>query len=134
MDTTYETLIIFKPDDKALHKNINIFMDMCQEFSKKYKRIIKFDDIGEKKLAYKLKDKYYTGYYVQIFWRGTSNNTVELERCLRINDSVLKFMIVNNLDDVELEELTEEDDVVTETEQDKPDALDVLLGLAHYQN
>ena len=130
MDATYETLIIFDPTDKALDTNINKFKDMCQEFSKKYKRKIKFDRLGEKKLAYKLKDKYETGYYVQIFWQGTNEDVADLERHLRIDDDVLKFMTVKNLEDVELEELTEDD--VTTTEQDKPDALDVLLGLAHY--
>jgi small subunit ribosomal protein S6 len=126
----YETIIICKPD--KYERSIVNTSNLCQKHTgNKYK--IKKDILGVKKLAYKLKDKYTEGYYTVFRWIGTPEDVADIERHLRIDDDVLKFMTVKveaDEDEFTLDELTEDD--VTTTEQDKPDALDVLLGLAHY--
>lgn len=126
----YETIIICKPDE--YERSIVNTSSLCQKYTgDKYK--IKKDILGVKKLAYKLRDKYTEGYYAIFRWIGTPEDVTDVERHLRIDDDVLKFMTVKveaDEDEFSLEELTEDD--VTTTEQDKPDALDVLLGLAHY--
>lgn len=136
MTNTYETIIILDPLNYK--DSVKVFRDMCQEFTKGYK--IKEDDLGVKKLAYPLKEgKFTEGYYVRFIWMGTSENVAELERCMRINDNVLKFMTIRTEDaEDELEEMPAEDDA-GESEQSSSnpnsqvDALDVLLGFADYK-
>ena len=73
---------------------------------------------------------------------GTSENVAELERHMRIDDNVLKFLTVRNeeagYDLEELEEMPAEDDAgKSEQSSYNPnsqvDALDVLLGFADYK-
>ena len=52
----------------------------------------------------------------------------ELERHLRIDENVLKFMTIKDSSLPELEDYIPE----ARSEQQKPDALDVLLGFATY--
>ena len=88
--------------------------------------------MGEKQLAYEIKSNK-TGYYVIFTWQGTIEQLQELERLFRIDDNVLKFISVKNID-VELEDYPEEENK-SEQQSSKPqvDALDVLLGLAKYE-
>ena len=135
----YETVLILKP---SKHEDKDIFKDMCQEFTGTTRKI-KVEDIGEKRLAYPMEreSKTYTaGYYVVFTWEGTPDNVSELERCMRINDNILKFITLR-IEDVEtrgeiLEPFTEEEKLaaakIVKSEQPKPDALDVLLGFAKY--
>ena len=135
----YETVLILKP---SKHEDKDIFKDMCQEFTGTTRKI-KVEDIGEKKLAYPMEreSKTYTaGYYIIFTWEGTPDDVRELERCMRINDNILKFITLR-IEDVEtrgeiLEPFTEEEKLaaakIVKSEQPKPDALDVLLGFAKY--
>lgn len=131
----YETIIIFRTtriDTTTLKESIDKFKDMIQGFSKPKK--IKMEELGEKKLAYEIK-KETSGYYVVFTWTTkTSEDVAELERQLRVDDHVLKFITVrqdDDEDDVELDDLPE-------SEQDHPaeipNALDIMLGLAKYKN
>lgn len=132
----YETIIIFRTtriDTTTLKESIDKFKDMIQSFSKPKK--IKMEELGEKKLAYEIK-KETSGYYVVFTWTTkTSEDVAELERQLRVDDHVLKFITVrqdDDEDDVELDDLPE-------SEQDHPakeipNALDIMLGLAKYNN
>ena len=139
MTNTYETIIILDPSNYK--DSVKVFRDMCQEFTKEYK--IKEDYLGVKKLAYPLKEEKFTeGYYVRFVWMGTSENVAELERHMRIDDNVLKFLTVRNeeagYDLEELEEMPAEDDAgKSEQSSYNPnsqvDALDVLLGFADYK-
>lgn len=133
---TYETIIIFNPhyDGKTtLKENIDIFKDMCQEFTNESKKKIKMDELGEKKLAYEINGQP-TGYYVVFTWMGNSENVSEIERCMRINDHILKFITVKQDDDITtLEDLPEEDGLTESEQMETIDAMDVLLGLAQYK-
>ena len=137
---SYETVVIFRPTD--CKESIQVIKDICQEFTgTRYK--IKTEDLGVKALAYPLKDgKFKTGHYVIYTWQGLPDNVTELERCMRINDKVLKFMTVkrDSAED-ELDEFVEDvtpevKDVESEQSSYNPnsqvDALDVLLGFADY--
>ena len=135
MTNTYETIIILDPSN---HKDsAKVFRDMCQKFTKDYK--IKEDYLGVKKLAYPLKeDKFTEGYYVMFVWMGTSENVAELERHMRIDDNVLKFMTIRNEEaEYKLEEIVVDDASKSEQSSYNPnsqvDALDVLLGFADYK-
>ena len=143
----YETIIIFDSTNHDI--SVGIFRDMCQEFTGS-EYIIHEDLVGVKKLAYPIKEKT-EGYYVIYTWLGLPENVAELERCLRINDNVLKFMTIRKRDEDVDEEDSDEDYLrdefitsqgLTKSEQaadagvDNPnskiDALDVMLGFADY--
>ena len=127
----YETIIIFKPT--GYEKSAEVFYDMCQEFSKSKGFKIINEKIGVKKLAYDIKD-FPEGYYDLFTWAGTPENVVELERCMRMNDNVLKFITVRK-DETPEEELDAYDPREdAKSEQNKVDAIDVLLGFADYTN
>ena len=101
MERIYETMIIFNPDINC-EVNINKFTTMCQEFTgEEYE--INVEDVGIKTLAYEIKT-YKRGHYLQITWKGTQENVMELERVLRIDDTVIKFITIKATDDVDYSE------------------------------
>lgn len=107
MKNKYETIIIFNPEYTKLKYKIKKYEDLLKKYSEDFEDF-KFDDMGEKKLAYEIK-KHKTGYYILCNWQGTPENVVELERLLRIDDIVIKFMTVRISDDREYEEYAEVD-------------------------
>ena len=126
----YETIIILNPKIKDPKKQFKELQEMYKKFSHAHKKKVGYKNLGEKKLAYKIKECE-TGYYLQFQWTGTSDEVIETERQLRINDAAIKFITVKlDEDDYDLPDLDEA------SEQDhpvKPDALDVLLGFAEYK-
>lgn len=126
----YETIIILNPKIKDPKKQFKELQEMYKKFSHAHKKKVGYKDLGEKKLAYKIKECE-TGYYLQFQWAGTLDEVVETERQLRINDAVIKFIIVKlDEDDYDLPDL---DEASEQNHPVKPDALDVLLGLAEYK-
>lgn len=59
--------------------------------------ILKRDDWGSKKLTYPIK-KSFRGYYTNYDFVGTPENVAEMERLMRIDDNVLRHMIVRTDD------------------------------------
>lgn len=142
---TYETVVIFSPDEAKAKKDIKKYTKIMQDCYPHTK--IKVEDMGERKLAYEIKENR-TGYYVVFTWKGTPENVADLERQFRINDNVLKFITIKADDDDDLDEYAEvPDDMIGEiakspaeilaeeaAESEQPiDAMDVLLGLATYK-
>jgi len=131
MKYVYETVVIFKPHEYEDSKKK--LEDICRRF-----RLLKKEDLGVKKLAYPLREEKFTeGYYSVFTWAGTPENVAELERNMRIDDNILKFITVRREED-DITDYPEEDvpeypnDV--KSEQRQPiDALDVLLGFADYK-
>lgn len=114
MKNKYETVIIFDPEYTKLKYKIKKYKDLLQKYSGDFKDF-NVDDMGEKKLAYEIK-KHKMGYYVLIRWQGTPENVAELERLLRVDDIVMKFMTVRMSDDEDYEEYAHyEDDDEEET-------------------
>lgn len=121
---TFNTVVILNPDKyDASSKHI---LDLCQEYTGK-KQKISVDELGIRDLAYKIKDTYDKGFYLSIYWKGTTENVTELERQMRIDDNVLKFMTVKV--DGEEYELQEFAAIEEESEQDvSQDAWDVIFN------
>lgn len=129
----YESIVIFKPNEKIAKEEIKKYTDLIQTYSSKKK--VKVEDMGEKRLAYEIKS-HKAGWYGVFTFQAEPENITDLERHFRIDDNVLKFITVkHNDDDYEFQEDSLEDleTEVIESEQDQPDALDVLLGLATYK-
>ena len=129
----YETIVIAKPKLPNIKSIMKTYKSIIQKYSKN--KIVKLDDLKEKQLAYVLKDKYKTGYYFILTWKGENNNVNELEIRLKTDDDVLKFITLKTdhgedyLEDCS-EDCSEDDKPIYCEPQ--PDALDVLLGLATY--
>ena len=55
--------------------------------------VVKIDDIGRRKLAYPINKKN-EGYYVLFEIEGTGQEIAELERRMRVNDMIIRYMTV----------------------------------------
>lgn len=115
----YETIVIIDPDqeDEARNALLEQIEALIDQFSG---QLVKLDDWGNNKLAYKIKKKP-RGHYVRIDYCGTSELVNEMERRFKINDAFLKFMTV--LQDKEADpeaiaaELAEEEKKAAEAEE-----------------
>ena len=125
-----ETVIILNSKYKGKttqEEDINKYKDLIQGFSTKKK--IKFEKIGERKLAYDIRGCK-TGYYILFTYEASPDQVAELERQLRINDRVIKFVTVKTDKDPDiLGDLV----LPTESEQDHPeeskDLFDLIFGI-----
>jgi small subunit ribosomal protein S6 len=117
----YETIFIIRPNvaedniTEIIDRNTGIIVD---DFSG---IMLTIDKWGLKKLAYNIK-KEQQGYYVYIQYAGLPAAVTEMERLLRIDDKVLKYMTIKLQDqfipDPEIDE--EETDKPAGEENDKP--------------
>ena len=69
--------------------------------------LIKRENWGKRKLAYEIK-KHTRGFYVLLDFTAKSEVVDELERNLRLDDKVLKYMTVKKEDSVNLQEIEKE--------------------------
>ncbi len=88
----YETIFILNPDleqeeaQSAIEKIKGIILQGKGD-------ILKFEDWGKRKLAYKVRKKT-KGHYILIHFSGPPTLLSELERNYRVMDSVIKFITV----------------------------------------
>jgi small subunit ribosomal protein S6 len=88
----YEELFILKPD--TVEEEVDGFVDQIQHVITDGKGTIdKTDKWGVRKLAYRVQ-KYNEGLYVLIQFTSTPDLVKEVERRLRVADSVIKFITV----------------------------------------
>lgn len=102
----YETVVIVPvdlPDDE-----ITGLIDRYRSIITNHKGMaIKVEKWGKRKLAYEIR-KHNKGFYVLIDFAGQSATIVELERNLKIDDKILKFMTVKKDDQVTLADIERE--------------------------
>jgi len=102
----YETVFIIHPDlsqearQPLLDKLKNLVSDGHGLF-------VKFEEWGHKKLSYQL-DKHTGGYYTLMEFCGNGALVKELERTMRLDDRILKYMTVLLDKKVDLEALKAE--------------------------
>jgi small subunit ribosomal protein S6 len=89
---TYENIVIFDPslNEESLEQGISSISALI---SQNGGEILKIDRWGLKKLAYELK-KRKQGIYVLFLFKAPSEFIKRLEDYYRLQDSVVKFMIV----------------------------------------
>ena len=92
---SYETMILLKPelDEAGREAVIKFIKDLAQ---KEGFEIISVDDLGRKTLAYKIAKIGEAHYYLLTF-DATPAFVAELDRNLRLNDKVLRFLTVLRL-------------------------------------
>lgn len=87
----YESVIIINPsvEEQGVKDEIKKFTDLINTNGK----VEKVDEMGKRKLAYEVK-KNKEGYYVVIYFEANPELIAELERNYRIEDSIIKFIVV----------------------------------------
>jgi len=102
----YETLFIINPDSseeelKAVATKIKGVVSGMNGI------VTSYDEQGKKKLAYSVK-KQNKGYYVLMDYVGSADIVSELERNMRLDDRVLKYLTVKLADQVDPESIEPE--------------------------
>jgi small subunit ribosomal protein S6 len=88
----YEELFIVKPD--TAEEDVDSFVEQLKTLITNGKGIVdKVDNWGVRKLAYRV-SKYAEGRYVLIQFSSSPDAVKEIERRLRVTDSVIKFITV----------------------------------------
>jgi small subunit ribosomal protein S6 len=102
----YETIVIIDPDlgEEGRAPLVDQVKKLFSEFNG---RLVKFDEWGNRKLAYKIRKKP-RGHYVRLDYCGTTELVNEMERRFKINDAFLKYMTVLQEKEVDLEAIEAE--------------------------
>lgn len=116
----YETVFIVNPElsedqHQLLFDKLNGLVPEDQGM------LVKLDEWGHKRLAYEIK-KHTRGYYVLMDFCGDGALVKEIERNLRIDDRVLKYMTVLKDETVDLEALKAEMEAAEKMEAAKKEA------------
>lgn len=88
----YETLFVTQPTltDEETKAQIQKILDVV---AAQNGEIVAVDDMGTRKLAYEVK-KHKRGYYTVVYFKADGNAIAEIERNLRINENIIKFLTV----------------------------------------
>lgn len=88
----YETLFVVKPTltEEETAAQVAKITDVL---TKEGAEILATDDMGMRKLAYQVQ-KNDRGYYTVVYFKADASVITELERNLRINEDVIKFLTV----------------------------------------
>ena len=86
----YESLYVLRPDleNEQTQDLITRFKDVV---TSQGGEVLDVTEWGKRRLAYEI-DEYREGYYVIMKFKDESNVTAELERLMRINDSVMRYL------------------------------------------
>ena len=92
INRTYEVMYIINPDTEA--EKIEKLNDAVGKLiEKEGGEIVRLDDIGIRNLAYPIMKKN-TGHYVLFEINGSGQEILELERRMRVNDLILRYVTV----------------------------------------
>ncbi len=88
----YETMFILQPEleSKTEAELIDNLQAVLQKLGGK---VDKTDDWGKRKLAYEI-NKFHEGHYYLMHFTGSHEIIPELEHFFRVNDAVIRFIIV----------------------------------------
>lgn len=86
----YETIFLMKINLTEEQKSKVI--DTIKNYINENGKITKSEDLGQKKLAYEIRQNKEAYYYIIEFY-SESKIITELERMYRINDDILKFIV-----------------------------------------
>ncbi len=102
----YETIFIANPDlqDEARK---NLFKKFTNLLTQTGGLLVKIEDWGNRKLAYEIKKKS-RGYYLCLTYGGDGDIVKELERNLRLDENIMKFMTILVEKDIDEEALKQE--------------------------
>ena len=91
----YESIIIVNP--KLNEKQQNEIENKCKKIINKNGNVISIENIGKKRLAYEVK-KNKEGIYIEINFTSEVSFIAELERQYKIDENVIKFIVIRKED------------------------------------
>ena len=99
----YETIYIVNPtlDDDSLKEAIDKFSDLIKKLKGS---IVKVNEWGKRKLAYEVK-RFDKGHYVVLDFCALPKMVTELERNLKLDDRILKYITVKIDENVDPKDL-----------------------------
>lgn len=112
----YETVFIVDPDipDEDVDQITERFARIVDDFSGKVAKVEKW---GRRKLAYRVK-KRTKGNYILLVFLGDHKLTTELERILKLDDRILKYLTVRVDKHAEID-LVKEKEAEEQTEEEE---------------
>ncbi len=120
----YETIVITNADSPD--EEIQGIIDRYKAIIEGRKGlVVKIDKWGKRKLAYEIK-KVSRGYYILFDYAGKAEAVDELERNLKIDEKILKFMTVKIDDDVDPVALEKEMTAPSEAEKAEPQPIKII--------
>ncbi|MBX5435794.1 MAG: 30S ribosomal protein S6 [Alicyclobacillaceae bacterium] len=88
----YETMYILKPDLES-EQTSELVAKFQSLVTQNGGEVTHLQELGKRRMAYEI-DHYREGYYVLMQFTSDTNFTRELERVLRIDDNVLRYLTV----------------------------------------
>ena len=109
----YETIYIVNPtlDDDSLKEAIDKFSDLIKKLKGS---IVKVNEWGKRKLAYEVK-RFDKGYYVVLDFCALPKIVTELERNLKLDDRILKYITVKIDENVDPKDLVSKEKEIEDT-------------------
>lgn len=89
---TYEVMYIVNPET-AVDKIEKLNDAVAKLIKKEGGEVIRMDDVGKRNLAYPIQKKT-EGHYVLFEIEGTGQEIMELERRMRVNDMIMRYITV----------------------------------------
>lgn len=119
----YELMMILNPDLGA-DDTEKVTSRFTGNVTKNGGEIIRIDDLGIKTLAYKIQ-KRSKGRYILAYFGGPGPMLAELERTLKIDENIVRFIIIKLAEDVKREDLEkvvvpEQPEAASETAPEAP--------------
>lgn len=108
----YEVMFILDPD-LGEEEREKVLGRLKSTVAKNKGDIIRIEDQGIKSLAYKINKKP-RGQYFLMYLEGPSEMSAEVERFLRIDESVMRFLPIRLEDDISREDLEKKAEMVEE--------------------
>ena len=107
----YESVLIARQDLGASQIN-TLVSELSEVIKKEGGEVVKVDNWGLKNLAYRIK-KNRKGYYVLLNIVAPANAVAEYERLVRLNEDIIRYMIVR-VEDFNNDVASEEDSAAVE--------------------
>ena len=102
----YETVFVLRPDlDDAETKELAQKLENV--VAKEQGSMVKREDWGVRKLAYDI-NRFSKGYYFLFDYVGPTRLIGELERVMKINENVMRFLTIKKSDHVDMEAIQKE--------------------------
>ncbi|MCK4486077.1 MAG: 30S ribosomal protein S6, partial [Desulfobacterales bacterium] len=121
----YETVFVVNPELSEEQRQ-PLFDKLKGLLSEDQGMLVEFDEWGHKRLAYEIK-KHTRGYYVLMDFCGDGVLVKEIERNMRLDDRVLKYMTVLKDKTVDVEAIKAEIEAAKEQES-KPESTEQATG------
>lgn len=88
----YEVMYVLRPDleEEKVKANVNRYSEVV---TKNGGEVTNLQELGKRRLAYEIK-KFREGFYVLMNFRANSDVVAEVERLMKINDDVMRFLCV----------------------------------------